>query len=297
MSRCLAFVVLLTCLLAVPAAEAQDASPAASPEAGTQSETLFSITVPAAALPAGQWWVEIGTAEQAPGTTNSTYGGDVAPGVGAVLVASGTYAVTAEGPLVVLRGPDATPELAAPGTEAVLMAGDVLVYPDTAVHRTRRVVGEEPVAWVRLFVEGPDRPGGGIATPAVGSSVVVDLAQSSMSEEAQAVAGIGTGPVTLTLRRVTLAPGTALPPLVDEAYAVRAVAEGKASWSLAPSRMATPAPYGGPTEGFIIKGLTLPAVAGYALVIENAEQVPLVFYEATIAPAAPDAAPRTEARI
>jgi hypothetical protein len=263
---------------------AQDATPVP----GVEVTPLYAITFPAGSLPPGNLELSLRTATYGAGSSDSSYGDGLEPGFGVVLVTAGSWAIRAEGPLVVLRGPDGQAEEVPPGTEVTLQAGDVLVYPRFDVHRSRRAVGDEEARVLSVVVVGRAGRATGSATPAVGD-ITVFQASGLLTGSERAVAGLEGGPVTLTLKRVTIAPNTALPPLVDATYTVRFVEQGRATVGILDAGTATPSSIVSVTQYGSIHWVS-PA-SGQALYLANETEDPLVLLEASLAPAPATATP------
>jgi quercetin dioxygenase-like cupin family protein len=170
------------------------ASAMATPGAGEAvTQTLMAATVE---VPEAEHYVDLFRVDYAPGATEESH---AATGPALDMVVAGSLTITVEGPAMVTRAADpATSEAVAPGTEVTLDAGDGLMIPAGTAH-TNRNAGEGPavlLAAVFLPVDADAPP------PAAG----VTLLWLASGPSAAA------GPNAVSLDRVTLGPGAAIPP-------------------------------------------------------------------------------------
>jgi hypothetical protein len=103
------------------------------------------------------------------------------------------------------------------------------------------------------------------------------------------LAPLPAGPLTLAIRRVTVAPGASLVPSEETFLTLRYVDGGVLTLETTPPGAATPVPPMTVGRGERVPGGS--AVAGHRLVLRNDHDAPLVLLEFAVAPAAPDATP------
>ena len=178
------------------------AIPAPAGAGGVIDELLAVVDLPAGAFSAGDQdtWT-LARWEIPPGTRSTWTAADAArfPGPRIEHVLAGTYVVRSTDPVQVLRaGGSGTPEEVAAGTEVELRPGDTLVSRsgssfDASNH------GATPTD----LLQANFLPGYGVAPVPQGW---IKRGSDTVGEVATPV-----GPVTLRLRRVTLAPGAVLP--------------------------------------------------------------------------------------
>jgi len=172
-----------------------------TPTAGITEETWFEATIPADALPSGGpvflglfrivWDQGAGYRFQ-----------ESAPGVGVNCVLSGQYAFRPDvDELILPADARAAPAAAPAGTETTLGPGDcALLHQD--VHRDERNAGTGPVEFVAVVIIPEETPPPAGAPEAIEFGPMGYIYGGHWSRTANAP----TGPIRLTLRRLTLAP-------------------------------------------------------------------------------------------
>jgi hypothetical protein len=215
MSRCFQIILTLVLLLRgfVPIAAAQEGTPAAADNGAAEEELIFSHTFPQEALPNGEAQAIFYRFTLPPGVSLPLLvgpfcgcpGQTVMPGVGLEAVTEGAYTVRLDAPFAVVRGGDE--EEIAPGTDVTLTPGEVGVFPDYAAPAEVRNDGSGPASVIGVAVVSNEST----ATPAPSLPMGLET-----EELARAVPAdwrrLPPGPVTLTLRRLTLPVGAALGP-------------------------------------------------------------------------------------
>lgn len=279
MSRWLVPLSFLAALLAMPTAlAAQEASPDAKPAAGVGVEILASVVIPAAYVPAGEATLGFVHLVLDPGTTFTAP--DVRPvqALQVDVVLAGQFAVQAASGLRVVRR-DGTTEDVPPDAEAVLGPGDALVVLDGGQPQTLRTVGDAPVERLSTAIattaqpatpppQGP--PPAGFSGEPLGFLAPPDWAQ----------AGLPPGPLRVEFRRVTLAPGAALPPAAEPWPVLRGVTAGTLTREV------------GGLAVRIGAGENVPWMPGSedAITLRNEGDEPAVYWELAIEPAGSEAA-------
>jgi hypothetical protein len=132
----------------------------------------------------------------------------ITTGVGAEVVRSGVYTVRLEAPLRVQRAGSTRPSEEIPaGTEVTLAAGDAVIYPDYAARGDIRNTGAEPVTLIGVAINATE--GSGTPLPALPPEVRATLLTHSSPPDWEP---FPPGPLNMTLRQVTLPPGTSIGP-------------------------------------------------------------------------------------
>ena len=248
-SAAVVLVLALAGLVAGGPAAAEEGTPLAgggTPTAGVATEELFRVDFPAAALPAGEVFVDHYRTTLAPGVAWSVPALTDVRGVAVEVVLEGAYAVRSEAGWRVQRagpaGTSGTAEPIAPGTEAVLNPGDVLI--ETEIERAHAVAnrGATPVVTLGAFVYAYasadlDLENAGVWVAPAG---VVDERLGSLEPNVWPAAT--PGPVTLALRRLTLAPGASLGPypVTDAPPELLVVEAGRLELGVLPPGAAAP---------------------------------------------------------
>ena len=150
-------VALLTGTVPVAAQEAADVA----------TETLFEVTFAADDVPAGEVEAVYYRLTLPPGTGLPLLAGpfcgcpgeEVAAGVGAELVQSGSYALRLGAPFVVRRAGQDGEERVAPDTAVTLGPGDAAIYPDYAAFGEVRNAGQEPLVVVGVAIVSAEPSG------------------------------------------------------------------------------------------------------------------------------------------
>jgi hypothetical protein len=132
----------------------------------------------------------------------------ITTGVGAEVVRSGVYTLRLEAPLRVQRaGSTRLSEEIPAGTEVTLAAGDAVIYPDYAAPGDIRNTGAEPVTLIGVAINATE--GSGIPLPTIPPEVRATLLTYSSPPDWET---FPPGPLNMTLRQVTLPPGTSIGP-------------------------------------------------------------------------------------
>lgn len=192
---------------------AQDATPSTAEATNVTEETLISWTISAHELPEGDveavfYRLTLPPAASLPllaGPFCGCPGENVKTGIGIEVVEAGTYVMRLDAPLTVVRA-GAEDEVAA-GAEVTLGPGDVARFPDYAAPGEIRNAGTDPVSVVGLAILSQEATG----TP------VPDLPAEVTARELGSVfpydwRKLPPGPVTVTLRRLSLPAGAELAP-------------------------------------------------------------------------------------
>jgi hypothetical protein len=206
---------------------------------------------------------------------------DTQPGVEAYVVLEGTYTVQVDGPVRIIRA-DGTTEDLAPGTEVLVGPGEAWIDLDLTAAATFRNAGSTPAVFVGVgFWAQAGTMNRGTTDPP-GS---VDGMATSLSPDDWAQAG----PLTVTLRRVTLPPGASEPPSAEPLPILRFVEQGQLTREIVqvgtPSASAAPLVF---RAGNWVSWGELGANKQARVV--NDEEEPLIFLELTITSAAADLA-------
>jgi hypothetical protein len=199
--------------VSVASVVAQEATPGTAGATGVTEETLISWTISADQLPEGDveavfYRLTLPPAASLPllaGPFCGCPGEKVKAGVGVEVVEAGTYMLRLDAPLTVVRA-GAEDEVAA-GTEVTLGPGDVARFPDYAAPGEISSAGGDPVSVVGLAILSQEATG----TP------VPDLPAEVTARELSSVfpsewRKLPPGPVTVTLRRLSLPAGAELAP-------------------------------------------------------------------------------------
>jgi hypothetical protein len=235
----------------------------ATPSAGAPpaAEILLSTTLPASALPAGPAAVELWRSTWAPGDAEMYPEYHPTISVGGDVVLSGEYAARSDGAIKAWR--QGQFEDVSPGKEAVLSAGDAVIYLDNAANQWVRNAGDSTTEIASFAIS--------LGEDYVGPNLGVDWEASGLSGK----------DVALTIERQTLQPGAALPPSAPDLTAptLRIVDEGELEWVLVkPGGETTPALRFG-------RGAVVPFVApvrGGQIALRNAGAEPLVLLTLTL---------------
>ncbi|MGH2616735.1 MAG: hypothetical protein ACRDJC_15990 [Thermomicrobiales bacterium] len=133
------------------------------------------------------------------------------PGVGVEVVEVGAYTLRLGAQLEVRRatpgGVQPTVEQIPADSDATLGPGDVAVYPDYAATGEIRSGDDDPAVVVGLAIVSETKSG--TPAPALPSGVIADELSRAIPSDLEK---LPPGPVTVTLRRVTLPPGAAPAP-------------------------------------------------------------------------------------
>jgi hypothetical protein len=159
----------------------------------------------------------------------------VAPGVGAELVQSGSYAVRLDAPFRVRRANGVTEDIAA-DTEVVLEAGDAGIFPDYAAPGEMRAASEDPAVVIGIAIVAS----AGSGTPAPDIPLAIEAEQLTTLTE-RGWDDIATGaPVAMSLQRIEVPAGGALGPYESAGAEAMLVEEGEIGSSILPPGATTP---------------------------------------------------------
>jgi hypothetical protein len=247
---------------------AQEATPV-SPRAEITTEALATVRLPATAIPSLPAVFDVWLWRLIPGQEIRVATNELPPSIAADVVLAGEYTIRSAGRLQVQRG--AGLEEVPPGTEVTVRAGDVDIFVENQAAQIGRNEGDELSQAIGFGVFS--------AAPPAGLSV------APVSQEDWERSGLAEQDLLVSVERLTVPPGSSLPPYVPDVHAPRifVVAEGVAHWgSLGPER-ATP-PAGVPfVRGQTIWFRTLDA--GEQLQLRNDEDQPLELLQVTVSAA------------
>jgi hypothetical protein len=203
------YMIALLVILALPLSLApasvrgQDATPTPGVEAG---ETLLHVAVERAQLPDEGGFILVGRNTFQPGTRATINAADEVGAI-AIVVESGELTYQIEGADGrILRGADGPAPVEEPapaGTPFTLVAGDALVYP--AQKRIEKNDGDAPVVFLFAVILEP------IAPPEPDPSDVGEFTTEILAQSTGGWPDLPAGPVSLSLRQVTVSAGELLP--------------------------------------------------------------------------------------
>jgi mannose-6-phosphate isomerase-like protein (cupin superfamily) len=254
---------------------AQDASPIptssvratpVTPGAGITTEALATIRLPAATIPPPPAIVDVWLATLRPGEELGFATGASPPSIVADVVLSGELMVLSEGRVQVQRA--AGLQDVAPDTAVTIHPGETIIYVDNQAAQTFRNRGSRTLTAISFGIFSAAPPSTFTAGP--------------VSQEDWQRSGLTGHDLTVTVERLTLPPGTALPAFVPDVRAPRifAVAEGTAQAAIVTPDGATPATAERVGPGQVTRFRTL--AAGERLQLRNAETQPLVLLQVTL---------------
>ncbi len=233
--------ILSSVLSSLGPAAAQEGTPVAAGATGVTEQTLISWTISAEELPEGDveavfYRLTLPPAASLPllaGPFCGCPGENVKTGIGVEVVEAGTYLMRLDAPLTVIRA-GAEDEVAA-GTEVTLGPGDVARFPDYAAPGEISNAGGDPVSVVGLAILSQEATG----TP------VPDLPAEVTARELSSVfpsewRKLPPGPVTVTLRRLSLPAGAELAPSESVGLETIHVDEGMLSVAFIPAGATEP---------------------------------------------------------
>jgi mannose-6-phosphate isomerase-like protein (cupin superfamily) len=274
----LAMLLTLTLLVQMcvpPTSRAQDASPTpttsvrntpVSPTAAIKTEALATIQLPAATIPPPPAIVDVWLATLRPGEELGFATGASPPSIVADVVLSGELMVLSEGRVQVQRA--AGLQEVAPDTAVTIHPGEAIIYVDNQAAQTFRNRGSRTLTAISFGIFSAAPPSTFTAGP--------------VSQEDWQRSGLAGHDLTVTVERLTLPPGAALPAFVPDVRAPRvfAVAEGMAQAVIVTpgGAASTVAERVGP--GQVTRFRTL--AAGERLQLRNAEDQPLVLLRVTV---------------
>jgi hypothetical protein len=267
---------LLTMLTSVPlTSHAQDAIPfpagdamatPVSPSAEITTETLATIRVPAAAIPPPPAIVDVWLATLSPGQEIGFEAGASPPSIVVDVVLGGQLMVLSKGRVQVQRAGGV--EEVAPDTVVTIDPDEAVIYVDNQAEQTFRNPGRSTLTAISFGVFSAAPP----STFTAGSVSQGDWERS----------GLAGHDLTVTVERLTVPPGAALPAFVPDWRAPRifAVAEGVAQSVIIMPTGATPpsAQRFGPGQVIGFRALG----EGEWLQLWNPEAQPLVLLQVTV---------------
>jgi hypothetical protein len=250
-----------------------------TPTPTSPGEILGTVTLPAAAIPSGALSSLVWHIVAQPGGSETRVADDMQPGVEAYFVLEGAYTVQVDGPVRVIHA-DGTTEDLAPGTEVMVGPGEAWIDLDLTAAATFRNAGSTPVVFVGVgfWAQTGTMNRGTTDPPASVDGMATSL---SPGDWAQA------GPLTVTLRRVTLAPGAHLPPSAEPLPILRFVEQGQLTREIV--QVGTPTASAAPLVFRADNWVAWAELGANKQVrVVNDEEEPLVFLELTITSAAAD---------
>ena len=215
------------------------ASVAATLSDDYSEETLFRATFAADERPVGLTEGILYRLTMPPGTTLPLLTGmacdcpERAPesGIGIEIVQSGAYRVRIDAPVWIQRGGFAAERQEIPAGQAVtLEPGDIAIYHDYAASAEAGAVGGTPVVIVGFAIldwgasQSPGDSGHLLGLP---PEVRGEVLANAIPADWEEFPG---GPISVTLRRVTLPPGTVLPPFEPAALEGIRIESGGIGW-------------------------------------------------------------------
>jgi hypothetical protein len=240
---------------------------------------LGAVTLPAAAIPSGALSSLVWHIIAQPGGSETRAADDAQPGVEANFVLEGTYTVQVDGPLRIIHV-DGTTEDLAPGVEVTVGPGEAWIDLDVAAAATFRNSGSTPAVFVGV---GFWAQAGTTDRSVTDPPASVDGMATSLSPDDWAQAG----PLTVTLRRVTLAPGAHVPPSAEPLPILRFVEQGQLTREIV--QVGTPPASAAPLVFRADNWVPWVELgANQQARVVNDEEEPLVFLELTITSAAAD---------
>jgi hypothetical protein len=274
--RTFAMLLALPMLISAPlTSHAQDASPfpaggaiatPVSPGAGITTETLATIRLPAATIPPPPAIVDVWLATLSPGQEIGFEAGASPPSIVVDVVLGGQLMVLSKGRVRVQRADEV--EEVAPDTVVTIRPDEAVIYIDNRAEQTFRNPGRSTLTAISFGVYSAAPPSTFTAGP--------------VSQEDWERSGLAGNDLTVTVERLTVPPGAALPTYVPDERAPRvfAVAEGVAESVIIPPTGATSpaAQRFGPGQviGFRMLG------EGERLELRNPEAQPLVLLQVTL---------------
>ena len=183
----------------------------------TTLETVFTTTLPAGALPAGEKLNTLVLSNVSlDADTRVPVRGQI-PGTLLASVLEGQLTLRMDGPLQVFRGPDAEAEVIPKNTEAVLDPGDSALY-DYALPAEYANMGSTPVRMVQGGFLAGELPG------PLSPLAVTDFTQQ------YPVPALATGPVRATLTRAVVPPKGEIPAQAPDTRVIAVGAEQEVSF-------------------------------------------------------------------
>jgi hypothetical protein len=274
--RALATLLALMLLISVPrASHAQDATPfpagdamatPVSPGAEITTEVLATIRLPAATVPPPPAIVDVWLATLMPGQELGFATGASPPSIVADVVLGGELMVLSKGRVQVQRA--AGLEEVAPDTVVTVHPEEAIIYLDNQAEQTFRNPGRSRLTALSF----------GIYSAAPPST----FTEGAVSQEDWARSGLAGRDLAVTVERLTVPPGAALPAVVPEGRAPRVVlvAAGVAQAEIVTAGGATAPGADRFGAGQVIRLRTLGA--GERLQLRNTEAEPLVLLQVTL---------------
>jgi hypothetical protein len=211
---------------------------------GVVDTPLVETTFSAEELPGGDKEAVYYQLTIPPGESLSYLGGlycgcrseTITKGVGVEVVQTGTYTIRFEAPLRVQRAGSAGPDEEIPaGTEVTLAAGDAVIYPDYAAPGTIGSAGDGPVTLTGVVINATESSGTPLPKLPTGVRATL-LTYSTGSDWDQ----LPPGPLNVTLRQVTLPPGSHIGPYTSVGLQAMRIESGTVLRNLLPAGEATP---------------------------------------------------------
>jgi hypothetical protein len=275
----LATLLALTMLIGAPlSGRAQDASPFPAGDAmatpvsssvGITTETLATIRLPAAAIPRSPAIIDVWLATLNPGQEIGFPAGASPPSIVVDVVLGGQLMVLSKGRVLVQRGEGL--EEVDPNTVVTVHPDEAIIYVDNQAEQTFRNPGRSTLTALSFGVFSAAPPSTFTAGP--------------VSQEDWERSGLAGHDLTVTVERLTVPAGGALPAFVPEERAPRvfAVAEGMVESAIVMPTGATAPAAEQYNLGQVIAFRTLGE--GERLQLRNPESRPLVLLQVTISAA------------
>ena len=204
--------------------------------ASVAEELLLSWTVATDVLPTGDVEPIFDRLTLPPGASLPLLAGPfydcpgetVKSGIGVEVVEEGAYALRLDAPFTVVRA-GVVEEIIA-GTEVSLGPDDVAYFPDYAAPGQIRTVGSDPVSVLGLAILSQEATGAPV--PDLPAQVVARELSSTFSSE---WSKLPPGPVTVTLRRLSLLTGADMAPVEPVGLETMHVVEGMVGITVIPA--------------------------------------------------------------
>jgi hypothetical protein len=265
--------------VAVPIAIVRSRS-AATPAPLPQEAVLTPFQAP--------WWITMGRVTLAPGEGGSLPAISPATGIGFELLLQGSFTVSSGATLHVVRA-DGTTEEIPMGTEVTLAPGDSVVHLDTGARQSWHNPGQTEAVLLGAGFYTSNLAVRVSHGTLVGVGGITGQMLAAMDGNTWNEAGLPDGPVVASFRRLTLAPGTALPPAPEIYPTLRWIESGELGWTPIGGGIATRPP-GRPMMTYFgwQQPPWSPSSPGVQIVLSNpSETEPLIIWEVVMTPAGP----------